>query len=311
MSDEIESDNIRVMGILYAAATLEELQLFAVMDRLVQLFEQGLLPIRGPGVAKIDRYRREAPNRLNDEERRNLYAAALGVPGGAAGGHANRDFNELWMRFVSSVAALARRRPIQIPGHPPRPASQRDVRRAGFELAANMSAHGREPVRSAGGSLSRQIADIVSILSDPEIEEAYGARDMWQLIDEVATRELGGAQSTSRYRALATSGAIITAWLAGHVERLSSTVVDVIDAAALPPPDPPTFDPNATAAPTDCDLVNACLIELELRIASQPASMVATDQAPRVASGPLPRAAQNLIEQAGIAFGAGAGRCRV
>jgi hypothetical protein len=32
------------------------------------------------------------------------------------------------------------------------------------------------------------------------LETAYGQRDMWQVIDQVSTSELGGARNTSRYR---------------------------------------------------------------------------------------------------------------
>ena len=48
---------------------------------------------------------------------------------------------------------------------------------------------------------------------------AYGARDMWQVIDQVATLELGGARNSARYRTLATCGAIITTWLAKNVDK--------------------------------------------------------------------------------------------
>jgi hypothetical protein len=65
--------------------------------------------------------------------------------------------------------------------------------------------------------------DVIRLLSDPEIESAYGARDMWQVISQVCQLELGGARNTVRYRTLATSGAIIIAWLAKNSKKLSDT----------------------------------------------------------------------------------------
>ena len=55
---------------------------------------------------------------------------------------------------------------------------------------------------------------------------------MWQVIDRIASRELGGAVNVQRFRALAQSGSSILQWLADHSDALSKPSPLVTD----PPP---------------------------------------------------------------------------
>jgi hypothetical protein len=81
---------------------------------------------------------------------------------------------------------------------------------------------------------------------------------MWQVVDQVATLELGGAKTSSRYRTLATCGAIITAWLANNADRIRRPGGSLIDIDEVRSPIPRTNGSKATMTPTDYDLVNAC-----------------------------------------------------
>src|ERR671930_2198599 len=47
--------------------------------------------------------------RVSDAERRNLYNRTLGAAGGDEGAESNRRFDNLWLRFVSSVSTFGRR----------------------------------------------------------------------------------------------------------------------------------------------------------------------------------------------------------
>ena len=96
-------------------------------------------------------------------------------------------------------------------------------------------------------------------VSSAEIRAAFGARDMWQVVDQVAGQYLGGARNALRYRTLATAGAIVIAWLGKHTSALSGTNVDWIrrlETLQLPLPDSP--GDRASRDPTEADLVNAC-----------------------------------------------------
>jgi len=209
---EILADNIHSVGAAIASAMFDELKVFAVVDRIVELFRSGALPI-GSGAAgkRLHHYWREAPDRISKAERRNFYAMSLGVPGGDPGVAVNRDFQDLWLRFVSAVASLDRDAP---------PGSIDRIRQPAHDLATDISAHAGGTACHVAAKLRRQLDDITEILSDRRVQSAFGARDMWSVIDHVAETELGGARNSARYRTLATSAATITHWLADHAHRL-------------------------------------------------------------------------------------------
>ena len=54
---------------------------------------------------------------------------------------------------------------------------------------------------------------LTELLSGPPIGPAFGARDVWQVIDQVNANELGGAANVARYHTQAQAGAAILNWL--------------------------------------------------------------------------------------------------
>ena len=237
----IVADNVRAIQPIYLAWMMDELGLFAVVDKLVQLFQEGRLPIgRGSASDRLYAYWKQAATRMTEAERRNVYAQAFGLPGGEGGETVNREFNDLWMRFVSAVTSLAEQESDE--------AYQAQVKSAGRDLAANLSTRGAIMAVHAAPELHRETAEAMALVSDNEIRSAFGARSMWEVIDQVATLELGGARNRARYRTLATAGAVVTAWLANHVqELLPLTPEPILD-----------IDNPGTGDPSDKDLVDAC-----------------------------------------------------
>jgi hypothetical protein len=254
-------DNIRLMGPMICAAMFDELKAFEVVDKLVELFQQGMLTI-GNGTAGVMLYKywKDAPNRMSEAERKNFYAMTMGVPGGETTANANREFNDLWLRFVSSVSAFVRQYEVDklLRANLPAPINHQQVRKAARDLAVNLSLHGYGMAYHAALDLQGQIKFMVNLLGDPEIKANYGARDMWQVVDQVATLELGGAKTSSRYRTLATCGAIITAWLANNSDVIRRAGGSIIDMDEVRQPRPRMDGTKATTTPTDADLVNAC-----------------------------------------------------
>lgn len=303
----IIAENVRVMGPMIVSAMFEELKVFQVVDRIVEQFQHGMLPI-GPGDAgkMLYQYWRETPNRMSEQERRSFAAITLGIPGGNDEGLVNREFNDLWIRFVSSVSSFVRQFEVDslLRSATPSAISHQQVRKAARDLAGNLSLHGYGMAHYAAREVQSQINFMIKLLSDREIKGSYGARDMWQVVDQVATYELGGAKTSSRYRTLATSGTIITAWLANNVAKINQTTGPVIDINIVRNPEMEHgSNHKATRNPSDYDLVNAC--ELWLADTATSDSQVEELSQPREAPVmtskpiPIPSMAQDILDGIG------------
>jgi hypothetical protein len=209
----IEAQNVLAAGVVYAAYELEQLKLFTVADRIVELSQRGMLPLsRATASRALSRYAQNAANRLTESERRTMYARALGKGSEQQGPHVNREFSDLWMRFVSAVSAYQRESRVRQTGRSR--VRQVELAKRARDLASNLSLHAYGIAYYAALELQNQINTVVAVVSLGEIRSAFGARDMWQVIEHVAAHELGGAVNTARYRTLATSGLEIIRWLA-------------------------------------------------------------------------------------------------
>ena len=237
----ITADNLRAAGSLYFAAQLEALHAFDVVARIVEQFSAGLLPI-GAGGGAADRLRRYASSgeQLVMAERTQLFwrvfgapddagdepvSQSSGLPAGVPSGLPNREFAARFLTFVSVVAIGQGRRG----GSSPAASVLGDpvTRAAARSLAANVSAHVAGLESSQVTRLEAQVAAVVSLLSDPEITHAFGARDMWQVIDTVNGDELGGAVNAARHRQRADAGNEILRWLAAHSEHSGDAAANV------------------------------------------------------------------------------------
>jgi hypothetical protein len=216
---EIVAENIRAVQVLHGAAILEEMGMFAVADRIVEQFLTGLLPLGpGPAAEKLDRYWKGQSLRLNEAERRLLYRRVLGMgPGGDSDPTANREFADLWLRFVAAVSELARQ---------PGPGALDKARKARLDLAGNLSVHGWGGTALAAARLANEVRDAVDPLSDTEIQQAYGARDMWQLVERVDHLYLGIPANVSRQRARLEAGKRILDWLADSAATAEPDLAD-------------------------------------------------------------------------------------
>lgn len=302
---QIQAENVRLMGPIICAAMFEELKVFQVLDKLVEFSQNGTL-ITGRGTAgeMLYHYWKDTPNRMSEAERHNIYATTLGIPGGE--GPPNREFNEVWIRCISSVSSLVRQQSADqlLRAALPSSVNQQQVRKAARDLAMNLSSRGYGMTLYLALDLQKQIQDIIALLNDREIMACYGARDMWQVIDQVATLELGGARNSARYRTLATCGAIITAWLANNVERYnkatSRIIIDLNEVTSIDPPS--SREPTKT--PTDFDFVNACELWLADTATSEQRveELAQPRESPVMTSRPvqIPAIAREMLEQAGV-----------
>ena len=196
---EIVRENLQAIQAIYFAYMLEESRAFAVVDRIVSLFASGMLPI-GAGASRewLATTWLAHQARLSERERRTVYSRVFGAPGGDPGVTPNREFAQLWLRFVSALSASA-----------------------GRDLAVNLSEHGYGMALFVARELGAQAKGAIALLSDPEVSAAFGAREMWQVIDQVAANYLGGARNAHRYAAMARSGSTIIDWLARNADALN------------------------------------------------------------------------------------------
>lgn len=240
IDSSIVANNIKAVQASYFAHQLESMRAFEVVDRLVELFQQGLLPLGAGKAGRLLKRYANTADRLSAQERQQLYARTLGVPGGAATDpQANHEFHSLWLGLVASVALFEHRQNAASVLALSRAASAAAVWRMARALAANASAHGATLTDSVK-RVSIEANLLRAVLQAPEIQKAFGARDMWQVIEQVASTHLGGARNVARRRTLAHAGSAILQWLADHADALSkpaapSTGITFPDSALIDP----------------------------------------------------------------------------
>jgi hypothetical protein len=288
-SADIVAENIQAMQAIYFAYQLEQIRAVQVVERIVELYQQGLLPLGAGSAGQALQRHAQAGDRLTALERADLYARAFGAPGGEAGKReTDDDFLSLWLRFIASVALYSRQPTVDPLLVPPTPANAR-LRDAARALAVYASAHGAA-LTSAAQRISADVSELLALLREPEIVHAFGARDMWQVIDQVNTSELGGAVNVMRYRTRAQAGSVILQWLGAHADALRSP--DVV---------------TTNVCPGDADLLQAVAQWLAVSgiqdtavdqfaqpNASEPAATSPID---------LPAIAQDLLQATGLSVG--------
>ncbi|MGH6611871.1 MAG: hypothetical protein ACRECQ_16635, partial [Burkholderiaceae bacterium] len=228
---EIIKDNIAAAAAIYFAYQLEEVRLFQVVERIVELFQQGQLPLGRGGTGQLLQQMARSNRPQPEAVRRNAYWRMFGVAAGsdAGAGEPNSDFLSLWMRFVLAVSAYAREHSASSLTTPPT-AANASVRKAARDLARNLSQHGWGAANFVAEQLSADIQQALDIIADREVQQAFGARDMWQVIDSVNTTTLGGARNAARIRTKAQAGQRIFDWLATLDHPSTQNDAELVDA---------------------------------------------------------------------------------
>ncbi len=189
---------------LYSGSQLEQLDPFALVDRLVELWMRGGVATGATSSSsrRLDAFWLHRAERIDAEERRELYARVF-----------DEEFDE---RFVALAAALSQS-----------DAAARD--RAG-DVRRVLNAAVDESVLLTAPLLIAHLREALEILDDPEIRNSYGARDIWQLVDTLARLELGREFDVVRARTTAAAGTLIIGWLAEDTDVVPE---EVADAAAV------------------------------------------------------------------------------
>ncbi len=197
-----DDEDVEAAAALYAAAQLEELGVLRVCDRLLELYMRGGLPVGGTGgaAALLDGYWLGRAERLAEAERRELSARAVGPS------------------FAHLLGRLAR---VLAVGD-----DDGAIGWAADELEASIDRNIDDDALAAAALLRPQLGDALAILSDDELLNAYGARDPWQLTEQLARLELGDPPDFVRHQTLAATGTIVIAWLSSHDRAVTEEVGD-------------------------------------------------------------------------------------
>jgi len=189
---------------LYSGATLEQLDPFALVDRLVELWMRGGVPTGATSSAsrRLDGYWLHRAERLDAEERRELYARVFGG-----------EFDECWVALVASLAQ-------------PGTGADAELGDRAVDVRAVLNDAIGESVLLAAPGLIAHLREALEVLDDPDILRAYGASDIWQLVDTLARMELGREFDVIRARTMAAAGTLIIGWLAEEDEAIPEEVAD-------------------------------------------------------------------------------------
>jgi hypothetical protein len=211
--DDIQPDNIRAVAVIHAGYQLEQLRLFEVVDRVTETWWNGQLPIGfDRGSKALDDYFWSTEFRLSPPARHMQYSRVLGATGGEVSQEVqpNTQFNDLWIRFIASLAEYDRQQRIgDIVGGQRANAltlTGEGIRQAARNLAANASLYGWGGTQFAARRLAKHVSTSFAILNTPEIQAAYGVDGPYKVIERVATEQWGAAPNIVKYRALAEAG---------------------------------------------------------------------------------------------------------
>ena len=207
---DIVPKNVEAISAMYVVYQCSQMMVFAVTNRVVDLFMAGLLPMQGDSTARaLDNWYWKRHSMVSAQGMMNNFSRALGAPGGDVGGDVtpNTEFNTLLIRVISSISEYERQNSLgqlidQTPGRA-RPHSGEYVRKAVRDLAANATLYGYAGAQFAAERMVRQLREAMEILQLPRVREIYGVSTMWQVIERVAQSEFGTTVNIVKHRTLA------------------------------------------------------------------------------------------------------------
>ena len=258
---EIIPANLRALEPVYVAAMLEEARVFEAVDRLVEMFSLGMLPLSsGRAGALLYRYWKGHHHRLTPAQRHRVYARAFGLGDevNEAGLVANRKFTDLWLGFVSIVGMYSAELQVLPPAE--RSVGPEEVLVGGRLLAMNLSSFGQGVPWFAAQDFRSELQQVFELLSDAEIQTAFESKDAWEVVQKVGRSGFGTRPNVTRGHTRGETGVIIIRWLANRRARLlrprSANILrheDICEGRTAA-----SRGKKATMYPTDADLVMAC-----------------------------------------------------
>jgi hypothetical protein len=225
-NQEIEPPNVRAVAMCAAAYECEQTGALDVVDKMLELFMNGMLPVRDDsGGRALNRYFWQADSRLDPTSRAIQFARILGKGDtGSIDAQANTQFEALLMRFVSALVRYDSNLQVSTvvtSDNNDRVGSSERVRKAAQDFAANASLYGWGFTIFAARKLSQQIDLVFDVLGQETLQRAYGVTGPWQLVERVSAVELGSTPSIVQHRTRAKAIKDLLDILARYAKELS------------------------------------------------------------------------------------------
>ncbi len=226
-SGGIIPENVRATSVLYLAAMLDEARIFEVVDRIVDAFQSGQLPIGSKeSRERLEAYSKARPDRVAKEARNELGRFAIDVVRHEFDPQVNDTTQQMeaYGALVQAVAdSLDQFRRENTTENKDRDSLgdriPEEKWKVAADLARSLSSNGYGAASFAATKLEQQIRDMVAILNDPTVRDAYGARSQWALVEK-----LGGkpAAESERLQRRGEAGARLISSLADNAELLDA-----------------------------------------------------------------------------------------
>ena len=210
-ADEIIPDHVRGVAMHYAALQLEIVGLIKVVDRNVEIFMNGQLPVSNDmGGNALNAYYWDRINQMTESQRWMQFTRVLGAKGGEVSKEVqpNTPFDDLFMRFLSALSEYDRQQRVADLLGNTRGLSltAEHVRKAGRDLAANATLYGYGYTQFSAKKMQHQIQTALNLLKLPDIQQAWGVQSAWQVVERVSTQEFHSTPNVVKYRTMAESG---------------------------------------------------------------------------------------------------------
>ncbi len=212
---QIVDDNVRAVGTLAACYFLERARLIDVLDSVTDEFVLGKVPIGNDAAGRaLDDYRTIPREKLlSPVERSAVYSRVLGFAGGDVPKTVlpNKEWGAHVDKFIAAVAEYDRQRRVALffnnAAGNQRPLSYTGelVRKAGNDLGRISSLYGYAGSQFDARRVAEMVQRALRILTITSLQRAYGVTNPYQLIERVASANLGQSVNVVKYKTMAES----------------------------------------------------------------------------------------------------------
>ncbi len=211
--------NVRAAGALaYVYELGERLGIFKLADAVVHRWASGQIDLEsGESTAKLYRYWKLRPERMQEEERAMLYKRVLNLGEGEllSGSVANEQFPVLWGSLMEKVTDYITR--TEEKKSEERSISRTPIYQVTKQLQYHLSAFMTGMAHLQVTEMYRQMQEAKSILEDSRIVDYFGngrRRSLWTVIERGHRDFLGESVNIAAIRTSAVDGNRVFQWIA-------------------------------------------------------------------------------------------------